>query len=302
MFEDRKRRILIYQGLWDNSAVADPDECGCEIWHDRTRWADADAIVFHLPQLRTSRFPPRKLPGQLWVAWCMESEAHYPVLARRSELAAVFDVWMTYLRDSDIWCPYFGREMISALRDPPLVKTELCPAAAFISSPYDLSGRQALLGDLMREMPIDSYGKIHRNRSLPANAPLSAKQQTIARYKFTIAFENAIGRDYVTEKFFDPLIAGSVPVYLGAPNIDDFAPGNNCFIDASRFDNPRALARHLMELAANETAYAAYLRWKYEPVRGSFLRMAEEAGHAFPRLARYLREMRPGKKADLDDQ
>jgi hypothetical protein len=64
--------------------------------------------VFHLPQLNISGFPPRKLPGQFWVAWCMESEANYPMLARRTELRAVFDVWMTYQRDSEIWCPYFG--------------------------------------------------------------------------------------------------------------------------------------------------------------------------------------------------
>lgn len=38
-----------------------------------------------------------------------------------------------------------------------------------------------------------------------------------------MAFENVIAMDYVTEKFYDPLIAGSVLVYLGAPNIADFA-------------------------------------------------------------------------------
>lgn len=291
MFEGKELRILLYQGLWDNSPVTHPDLCGCEISYDRSRWQDADAIVFHPPQLRTSRFPPRKLPGQYWVAWCMESEAHYPMLARRAELGAVFDVWMTYQRDSDVWCPYFNREMIRALQAPYPAKTAACPAAAFVSSPYDLSGRRVLLENLMREMPVDSYGKVHRNRSLLDGEPRSVKQQTIARYKFTFAFENAISRDYVTEKFFDPLLAGSVPVYLGAPNVEEFAPGNQCFVDASRFDSPRALARYLMELAADESAYSGYLRWKSEPLRESFLKMAQEA-HPFVRLSRHLRNMR----------
>lgn len=50
-------------------------------------------------------------------------------------------------------------------------------------------------------------------------------------YRFTIAFENAIADDYVTEKFYEPLLSGSVPVYLGAPNIDRFAPSRSSFID-----------------------------------------------------------------------
>jgi Glycosyltransferase family 10 (fucosyltransferase) C-term/Fucosyltransferase, N-terminal len=292
MSENKEIRILIYQGLWNDSPTIDPNDCGCEIWYDRSRWEEADAIVFHIPQLKTSRFPPRKRPGQLWVAWSMESEVHYPLLARCPELASVFDVWMRYQRDSDFWCPYFGRGMVAGLCAPPTEKTAAPPAAALISSPYDASGRGALLQKLMQEMPVDSYGRIHRNRSAPSDGPILSKQQIISRYKFTFAFENAISRDYVTEKFFDPLLAGSVPVYLGAPNVEEFAPGDHCFIDASRFDSPRALAQYLMALDADQKAYAEYLRWKSVPLRDSFLKLAAEADHAFARLASHVRRLR----------
>lgn len=60
-----------------------------------------------------------------------------------------------------------------------------------------------------------------------------------------IAFENAISKDYVTEKFFNPLVIGSVPVYLGAPNIEDFIPGKNSFVDVRNFDSPKDLADFL---------------------------------------------------------
>jgi len=288
MSERNPLRILVYQGMWNDLPVTEPDDCCCEIWYDRSLWQQADAIVFHLPQLRTSGFPPRKLPHQFWVAWSMESEANYPMLARRSELTSMFDVWMTYQRHSDVWCPYFDRSMIARLQAPPIKKTATCPAAAFLSSPFDLSGRRALLDDLMREMPVDSYGKINRNQPLRSGSPRSVKLETIARYKFTFAFENSISRDYVTEKFFDPLLAGSVPVYFGAPNIEDFAPGDKCFIDASHFDTPQALARYLLHLDADEDAYAEYLRWKAQPLRNSFVSMAEQLDNAFARLAKHL--------------
>lgn len=38
----------------------------------------------------------------------------------------------------------------------------------------------------------------------------------VAKYKFTIAFENAICNDYITEKLWRPLIVGSVPIYYGS--------------------------------------------------------------------------------------
>ncbi len=42
--------------------------------------------------------------------------------------------------------------------------------------------------------------------------------QLMAKYKFTIAFENAIGDDYITEKLWRPLTLGSVPIYMGSPS------------------------------------------------------------------------------------
>lgn len=52
------------------------------------------------------------------------------------------------------------------------------------------------------------------------------------RAKFTMAFENSASKDYVTEKFFQPILDGSVPVTYGAPNIADYAPGPHSIINA----------------------------------------------------------------------
>ncbi|MGH2443366.1 MAG: glycosyltransferase family 10 domain-containing protein, partial [Chloroflexota bacterium] len=79
----------------------------------------------------------------------------------------------------------------------------------------------------------------------------------------------------VTEKFFDTLLAGSVPVYLGAPNINQFAPGDRCFIDVADFDEPRLLAEHLLFLSAHPEQFLRYLHWKHQPLPEHFLRFAE---------------------------
>lgn len=142
-------------------------------------------------------------------------------------------------------------------------------------------------------MAIDSYGTFMRNRVLPDDRGIPSKLAQIAHYRFTIAFENACGPDYVTEKFFEPLQAGSVPVYLGAPNIEDFAPGESCFINAADFPDPGRLAAYLKDLAADEAAYSAYFAWRQEPFRPSFNKLLNlESEPWLHRMCRALRALR----------
>jgi hypothetical protein len=67
--------------------------------------------------------------------------------------------------------------------------------------------------------------------------PVDDKTETLRTYKFTIAFENAQHfPGYITaDKIFDPMQAGSIPIYWGAPNITEYVP-QNCFIAFKDFD------------------------------------------------------------------
>lgn len=64
---------------------------------------------------------------------------------------------------------------------------------------------------------------------------VNAKHELLSKYRFCVSYEN--GRDipgYITEKIIDPMIAGCVPIYWGAPNIGNYVP-DDCFIDRRRF-------------------------------------------------------------------
>jgi hypothetical protein len=202
-----------------------------------------------------------------------------------------FDITMTYKLDADVAVTYLEPNLPERLRRPPAGKEDGKLVNAFVSSAYNHSRRIEFLLQLMPHMDVHSYGKVFRNRQVADDKGQETKLKTIAAYKFTLAFENAIAKDYVTEKFYDPLIAGSVPVYLGAPNIEEFAPGDHCFINAADWKSPEAMARYLVELASDEERYASYFEWKAKPFRPEFFRLIElTKEHAFVRLCRKVDE------------
>ena len=141
------------------------------------------------------------------------------------------------------------------------------------------------MSELMEYLPIDSYGSWRRNCALDEDRGYITKLDVIKQYKFTIAFENAVSKDYVTEKFFEPLIVGSVPVYLGAPNIEMFSPGERAFIDVRNYASPKSLADDIMKYCQDISKYNVLLGWKKKPLSGGMKKLInEQQVHAFIRM------------------
>lgn len=84
------------------------------------------------------------------------------------------------------------------------------------------------------------------------------KKEVLEKYKFAICYENA--RDisgYITEKIFDCLFAGCVPIYLGANNIIEHIP-KECFIDKRDFESYEELYVFMHNMSDDD--YSAYLK------------------------------------------
>jgi hypothetical protein len=81
---------------------------------------------------------------------------------------------------------------------------------------------------------------------------LGSKLDLLGRYRFNIAYENCLNGDgYITEKVFDALLSGSVPVYLGDERIVDQVPPE-CFVDARRFASPKELGLFLSAMPMSQ--------------------------------------------------
>ena len=157
--------------------------------------------------------------------------------------------------------------------------SKLINGASFVASTCHkgegTTKRVSVVMQLEAYIRVDSLGKCHTTRHIPEGIVLKSgrseqqnllyKQQAISHYMFYLAFENTYERGYVTEKVFDALIAGVVPVYLG-PSIDcqPLLPHPNAAIFFDDFDHsvPR-LAAFLQYLSQNETAYEEHRVWRH---------------------------------------
>lgn len=91
----------------------------------------------------------------------------------------------------------------------------------------------------------DSISSVYRG-------PVEHKWDVYPYYRFGLCYENIYGEPgYVTEKIFDCMRAGCVPVYWGAPNIDSYVD-QDAFIDRRRFSSDADLAGYLSSMSELE--------------------------------------------------
>ncbi|KAM7325884.1 hypothetical protein ACRRTK_014362 [Alexandromys fortis] len=160
--------------------------------------------------------------------------------------------------DSDIFTPYGWLE---PWPEPPgqiqvnlSAKTDLVAWA--VSNWNSKSARVQYYENLKSHLRVDVYGRGHKP------LPQGNMTETLARYKFYLAFENSLHPDYITEKLWrNALEAWAVPVVLGPSrkNYERFLPPD-AFIHVDDFKSPGDLARYLQELDRDSLSYQRYFR------------------------------------------
>ena len=164
---------------------------------------------------------------------------------------------------------------------------ELIRGASFVASTCHrgegTTKRMAVVRQLQSQFRVDSLGQCHTTRNIPegislahssnAHEQLKLKQSAISNYMFYCAFENTYEPGYVTEKVFDALIAGVVPIYLG-PSSDcrPLLPHPRAAIFMDDFDqNLNHLVTYLQYLISNESAYEEHRAWRktFDPSKAS---------------------------------
>ncbi len=104
---------------------------------------------------------------------------------------------------------------------------------------------------------VDCPGKVLNNMP-PIGDGLVNVPGFFKRYKFGIAFENTSAVHYTTEKICWPLLAGSVPIYWGNPEVAEYF-NPEAFINCHDYDNFDQVVKRVIEVDNDDALYQKYV-------------------------------------------
>lgn len=250
-------------------------------------WYLFHVISFTGPYISETKILPPRLPWQLRAVINMESVQYWPHMAH-PDVRSAYDIHVGIHRklidgpDTQVMFEQIGKPEDYNTTIPSRTQYGDNIVVAFISNCESMNDREAYLEELMKFIDVHSYGACLRTKNLNESETsvwhdLEHKREVQGRYMFTLAFENANEDDWVTEKLFDPLRAGSIPVYMGANNVDNYLPCVNasCIIEVRKFVNPKDLASHLLHVSQNENMFDALHAWRAHPIREDFIQLTK---------------------------
>ena len=88
----------------------------------------------------------------------------------------------------------------------------------------------------------------------------AAYKEIAKEYKFYLSLENSICKEYVTEKFFNALKYGILPITNGQ-DISSIAPPHS-YLHIDDFKSPTILMETLQNISQNQDLYNSYFWWK----------------------------------------
>jgi len=239
-----------------------------EVTFDKWRFYESDFVLVHvasnLPSLRHLKSLRKLKPSwQLWIFFGMESPLSLSPPDTRL-LNGMFDLTFTYRLDSDFWAPYGTYEEIPFVdlsqQDFSAGKDKI---VAWIVSNCNRQLRKSVVHELQKYIAVDVFGSCSREFGESKScSPGETCTSTIKRYKFFLAFENALCEDYITEKYWRHLGEENVvPVVMGGANYTKLAiPGS--YINVLDFKTVKNLSDYLHYLDKNNTAYNEYFKWR----------------------------------------
>jgi hypothetical protein len=158
-----------------------------------------------------------------------------------------------------LWaCGHTSDELVKAdaeMNVLPEGKTRFCN---FIFSNAKCDMRNRIFFEMEKYKPVHAGGALFNNLGEKLQGHQS-KLEFMRSCKFSIAFENASSLGYTTEKIVEAMLARTIPIYWGNPQVErDFNPKS--FINFSDCGGTlEGVAKRVMEIDQNEELYLEYL-------------------------------------------
>jgi len=249
--------------------------------------SDYDVIIFHMSNLHWGypeyyKIPQSKPEGQVWIAACGEPFDRPGgvdcSLLNDTTVMKNFDYTSTFSLGSDF--PAIQDPIIESVMrlDIPDFASRGPELATMVFSDCHAGGREEWATKLMKSFEdrgrgdaVLSYGGCMHNAQEPAcdgdqEAGLPGSYHRwinrCGSRPFKIVMENIQEPWYVSEKIWDALAEGAIPVYWGGSEVKRWMPEGS-FLDVSDFPSTNALVDKM--LSFTEADFAAAYAWKTQP-------------------------------------
>ena len=112
---------------------------------------------------------------------------------------------------------------------------------------------------------LDSLGPCIRNKDPPKDMDMTKqenRQMLFGQYMFTLILEQSLEPDDISELLWEALWAGSIPVHVGASNIQDHTPFNSV-ISANMFNyDKQKLGAYLHKVSLDQALWSTFHAWR----------------------------------------
>ncbi|XP_048248575.1 uncharacterized protein LOC124151241 isoform X2 [Haliotis rufescens] len=228
-------------GKYPDYVISCETQQRCLVSRNKTRLQHQEVMmyVFYGSFFLSSALPFPRKDGDIWALIHEESPMNKDWLFSFRSTIELFNYTSTFKRGSDYpltthWLTnketLLSKEYLVPTDRKNVMRTDggLAPIIFVHSDCNTPSNREQYVKTLQKYVDVDSYGPCLHNKDFPeefknldgiAGFLKPDFLRFVARYKFAMAFENAICGDYITEKLWRPLQVGTVPIVLGSPTI-----------------------------------------------------------------------------------
>ncbi|XP_048768263.1 glycoprotein 3-alpha-L-fucosyltransferase A-like [Ostrea edulis] len=244
-----------------NSSTCPQVKGQCLVYTDNKYLDSANAVIFYGESLGKV---PEKKEGQIWTFFSIESPFLYSV---GEEWNDKFSWTLTYREDSDFKCFYgkvYKRETPLVRNYSEIFRKKTKNVAWAVSNCNTPSKREWYVKKLQQYIDIDIYGRCGKLKCGTRSAAITECHKKFAEeYKFFLAVENSVCKDYTTEKLFNFFFhdLAMIPIVNGPQNVHEYIP-KGTYINIMDYSSPSELAQDLQRIGSDEDLYSSYLRGK----------------------------------------
>lgn len=277
-------RLAVHGWMTDPPYSDGMHRCGetfCDVMHVKSQGVPpaSDAALFSVTNAANERLNPGK---SILVGVALESRSNYPLHAE-PRFKNFFHIGVSYaaghLDLQTSYNNYYPAQFAS--RGAPFAAKR--NGLAFMHHNCNAKVRNSLVAQVSALASVESFGACHHNLDVSAVLPQCAdlprtgstvwleSECILHHYKFYLAIENSRDVDYVTEKLYQGLRAGAVPIYWGALNVRMYLPHPSAAILFDDFPNVSTLIDYVKKASADEVLYEHHMKWKAAPLSNDFM-------------------------------